>query len=42
MLSINDEKYEEYEVYYLMNFVLLDCKVQEGKFFCKKYYSCEF
>lgn len=35
MLSINDEKYEEYEVYYLMNFVLIDCGVQEGKFFVK-------
>ncbi len=35
MLSINEDTYRDYEVYYLMNFVLLDCGAQEDKFYVK-------
>ena len=35
MLSVNDENYREYEVYYLMNFVLLGLGAQEEKFYVK-------
>lgn len=35
MLSVNDKNYREYEVYYLMNFVLLGLGAQEEKFYVK-------
>ena len=35
MLSVNDENYRKYEVYYLMNFVLLGLGAQEEKFYVK-------
>ncbi len=39
MLSVNDENYREYEVYYLMNFVLLGLGAQEEKFYVKSIIS---
>ena len=35
MLSVNDENYRGYEVYYLMNFVRLGLGAQEEKFYVK-------
>ena len=36
MVFLNDENYSEYEVYYLMNFVLIESKSQRAHFYVKK------